>query len=57
MIRAQTGLLVGRPSLEEGCLTADGDGEDVEMSVSMGGLRTYCFFFLFVFFECLISCV
>jgi len=37
MIRAQTGLLVGRPSLEEGCLTADGDGEDVGMSMSVGG--------------------
>jgi len=58
MIRAQTGLLVGRPSLEEGCLTADGDGEDVGMSVSMGGLRK-CFlsFFSFVFFQCLISCI
>jgi hypothetical protein len=48
MIRAQTGMLVGRPSLEEGCLTADGDGEDVGMSVSIGGLRM-CFFLCFVF--------
>jgi len=57
MIRAQTGLLVGRPSLEEGCLTADGDGEDVGMSVSMGGLRTYFFFLFSPFFECLIPCM
>ena len=49
MIRAQTGLLTGRPSLEEGCLTADGDGEDVGMSVSIGGIGM-CFF-IFIFFE------
>ena len=47
MIRAQMGLLVGRPSLEV-CLTADGDGEDVGMSVSLGKIRTR-FFFQFFF--------
>ena len=52
MIRAQTGLLAGRPSLEEGCLTAHGDGEDVGMGgvgVGFGGLRTCLFFSLFLF--------
>ena len=49
MIYAQTGLLVGRPNLEEGCLTADGVGEDAGMSVSIGGFRT-CFPFLSFFF-------
>lgn len=52
MIRVQMGLLVGRPSLEEGCLMADGDGEDVGMNVSMGGLRM-CFFFSLFFFRML----
>lgn len=51
------GLLVGRSSSEEGCLTTDGDGEDVGMGVSVDGLHTSLFFFsnfsLWVFFECL----
>ncbi|KIM47257.1 hypothetical protein M413DRAFT_271799 [Hebeloma cylindrosporum] len=60
MIRAQTGMLVGRPSLEEGCLTADGDGEDVGMSVSIGGgglgraglrMSFFSFFLLFSFYS------
>ena len=52
MICMQTGWLSGQLSLEEGCLNADGNGEDVGMSVSIG-----MFFFLPFFRMLTLSCV
>ena len=50
MIRAQMGLLVGRPHLEKGCLTVERDGDDVQMNMSIGGFCTSLSFLLF--FSC-----
>ena len=55
MICMQTGWLSGQLSLEEGCLNADGNGEDVGMSVSIGGIGM--FFFLPFFRMLTLLCV